>query len=79
MLTEFVVEFLFLVDLAAIDPMYQYSLIWYINLFKSSIDSTEKVDVLKDRLDDLHNFFTYSLYVNICRSLLEKVLWTLRF
>jgi dynein heavy chain len=34
--------FFAIVDLAAIDPMYQYSLQWFANLFGSSIDNSEK-------------------------------------
>ena len=41
--THSTILFFSIADLANIDPMYQYSLTWFINLFNMSIDNADKV------------------------------------
>ena len=59
-------------DLANIDPMYQYSLDFFKQLFVLAIMSSEKSDDLDQRLGFLNKEFLESLYRNICRSLFAK-------
>ena len=59
-------------SLANIEPTYQYSPEWYTGLFVNAIRKSEPSKNLEKRLQNLSDYFTYSLYANICRSLLEK-------
>ncbi|NXT91841.1 DYH1 protein, partial [Anhinga rufa] len=59
-------------DLSNVDPMYQYSLEWFLNIFLMGISNSERADALKDRIMNINNYITFSLYSNVCRSLFEK-------
>ncbi|EDL24804.1 mCG3819, partial [Mus musculus] len=59
-------------DLANVDPMYQYSLEWFLNIFLSGIANSERADNLKKRIVNINRYLTFSLYSNVCRSLFEK-------
>jgi dynein heavy chain len=59
-------------NLALVDPMYQYSLQYYKDLFTQRLQKTEKKDVLEQRLALLIEDITSSIYRNVCRGLFEK-------
>ena len=59
-------------DLAQVDPMYQYSLEWYINLFLLAVSLSSTEGELDDRVASIIETHTKTLYVNVCRSLFEK-------
>ncbi|MCJ8744212.1 hypothetical protein PDJAM_G00116030 [Pangasius djambal] len=59
-------------DLSNVDPMYQYSLEWFLGIFMAGITNSERADTLEQRISNINEYFTFSLYSNVCRSLFEK-------
>lgn len=62
--------FFVLNDMGRIDPMYQFSLDAYIDLFKMSIDKSQRSAKLEERIQHLNDYHTYAVYrlVNFVRA-----------
>lgn len=72
-LTKYAVNLYFTGNLlSAIDHMYQFSLSWFINLFSTSIDASDKSEELDERLASIKDHFIRSLFFNTSASLFEK-------
>ncbi|XP_029311197.1 LOW QUALITY PROTEIN: dynein heavy chain 2, axonemal [Cottoperca gobio] len=63
--------FFILNDMGRIDPMYQFSLDAYINLFNHSIEKSKRSHKLEERITNLNDFHTYAVYKYTCRGLFE--------
>lgn len=64
-----------LTDLINVDPMYQYSLEFFKNIYENAVRSVEGI-FEKSQKNDRRNYFIseflWRLYKNVCRSLFEK-------
>ncbi|XP_029437782.1 dynein heavy chain 2, axonemal isoform X2 [Rhinatrema bivittatum] len=64
--------FFVLNDMGRIDPMYQFSLDSYIDLFVLSIEKSKRSTKLEERITNLNDYHTYSVYRYTCRALFEQ-------
>merc|ERR1719506_916591 len=58
-------------DMGNIDPMYQWSLEYFNNLFKMRMDKSEQSDDLPTRVKTIIDDMTLNTYIDICRGLFE--------
>ena len=59
-------------DIGLINDMYQYSLEFFMRLFKLRLERSEQSDQLEKRLQILIEDITRAFYQSICRGLFEK-------
>ena len=50
--------FFCIVDLSIVDPMYQYSLQWFQNLFSNAVTNSMPSNEVNERILNLNNYFT---------------------
>ncbi|TDH16419.1 hypothetical protein EPR50_G00020980 [Perca flavescens] len=66
------VMYFVIASLSEIDPMYQFSLKYFKQLFNSTIETSEKSSVLEERLQILLNQILLNSYINVSRGLFEQ-------
>lgn len=59
-------------DMANLDPMYQFSMDWFLTLFKKALSEAEKAKELQDRVKNIILKFREKLVQTICSSLHEQ-------
>jgi dynein heavy chain, axonemal len=59
------VLFFNIADLAVIDPMYRYSLTYFIQLFKHCVEAAAPAEDLPTRLDNLLSFTTQHMFTTV--------------
>ncbi|CAF3110570.1 unnamed protein product [Rotaria sp. Silwood2] len=59
-------------DLGLIDPMYQFSLRYFTQLFNTTIENSTKSEDLNQRLQIILDSTTENIYTNVSRGLFEK-------
>lgn len=64
--------FFALTDMAKIDHMYQYSLIWYKMQFENACERAEPDEDDMKRIENIYITFLKLLYIEVCRTLFDK-------
>ncbi|XP_026839391.1 dynein heavy chain 2, axonemal [Drosophila erecta] len=64
--------FFVLMDMSKIDPMYVFSLAAYILLFTQSIERSPRNQLVHERIQNINEYHSYSVYRNTCRGLFER-------
>lgn len=66
-------------DLANINPMYQFSLFYFVRLFNNYIGVAQKSDDIDVRMKYLRKSITTNVFINVCRGLFEDDKLTFSF
>ncbi|EGD81584.1 dynein heavy chain 6 [Salpingoeca rosetta] len=66
------VLFFVIADMSNIDPMYQYSLEYFKQLFVQCIEASEKASDLDTRLRNIISYSTENVFANVSRGLFER-------
>mmetsp|Transcript_55662 Transcript_55662/g.125197 ORF Transcript_55662/g.125197 Transcript_55662/m.125197 type:complete len:1244 (+) Transcript_55662:3-3734(+) len=66
-------------ELANINPMYQFSLFYFVRLFNKCIDAAEANKEMNVRLKNIQNSIISLIFINVCRGLFEDNKLTLSF
>lgn len=61
-------------NLNELNFMYQYSLSWFVDHLSVSLDNTDKVDDINQRVKDLRKYFTYMIYKKLCYGIRNEVM-----
>lgn len=70
--TRGAVLYFVIVDMAQIDPMYQFSLQYFQALFNICLRDAEARDEIEERIQELISYSTRTTYANVCRGLFER-------
>ncbi|KAM6927306.1 LOW QUALITY PROTEIN: dynein axonemal heavy chain 1 [Xenentodon cancila] len=64
--------FFCMADLSSVDPMCQYTLEWFLHIFRAALANSERADTAEKRMNNIIDYFTFSLYSSVSQNLFEK-------